>query len=229
MKKLVKADGWYWLLLPLMVGALYLDFVWSPDDRILGASQRIFYFHMGAAAVVLLAFSITAVASVTYLLTRNLAWDVWAAASAEIGTVFTTMVLVSGTLWGRAAWGIWWTWDPRLTSTLILWVLFAGYLLLRDSSDNVYRRATYAAVLALVAFADVPIDYMAIRWWHSIHPVVITAHGVNMAPRMVDAMLVSIVAFIGLFVTWMVIRVRLLRTEMAIDQVKNLWRGRAGV
>lgn len=226
MAKLIRHDAWYWMLLPIMLLALYMDFIWTPDDRVLGASQRIFYFHMGAALVVAVAFSVTAAASAGYLLTRNLAWDVWAAASAEIGTVFTSMVMLSGTLWGRAAWGVWWTWDPRLTATLILWVLFAGYLLLRESSDNPARRAAYSAVLALVAFADVPVDYMAIRWWHSIHPVVITAHGVNMAPRMADAMVVSMIALAGLFLVWMVIRIRLLHAEMGIAAVKNAVRTR---
>ncbi len=217
MKWLGETDRWVWGLAPLMLFALYMDFLGSPDDVTLGASQRIFYFHMGAASVVLVAFTVTALASAGYLLTRQMRWDIWAAASAEIGTVFTAMVLLSGTLWGRVAWGIWWTWDPRLTSTLILWLIFAGYILLREGSDNPEKRAAYSAVLALVAYVDVPIDYMTIRWWHSIHPVVITAHGINMAPSMVAAMCVSMAAMLGLFAVWMVVRMRLLRASSMLQ------------
>jgi heme exporter protein C len=221
MKILWQEDRWVWGMLPLMLFALYMDFLGSPDDRTLGASQRIFYFHMGAAAVVPVAVTISAAASAGYMFTRNWHWDIWAAASAEIGTVFTSMVLLSGTLWGRAAWGIWWTWDPRLTSTLILWMLFAGYLLLRESTDNIARQATYSAVLAIVAYIDVPVDYMAIRWWHSIHPVVITVHGMNMAPSMAEAMGVSIAAMLFLFGAWLVVRIRLLRAEFLIGAAKQ--------
>lgn len=169
---------------------------------------------------------VTFVASIGYLVKRHPRWDIVAAASAEIGTVLTTMILVSGILWGRAAWGVWWTWDPRLTSTLILWVLFVAYLLLRDWTDNPERRAVYSAVLAIVAFFDVPIDYMAVRWWHSIHPVVITSQGINMAPRMIVAMFVSMGAFLYLYAVWMTIRTRLLEAERGLDQVKNQIRSR---
>lgn len=217
-------DWWIWPFLPLMWLALYLDFLWSPDDVQLGPSQRIFYFHMGAATVVLVAYTITLVASIGYLISRRLAWDRWAASSAEIGTVFTAMVLISGILWGRAAWGVWWTWDPRLTTTVILWVVFAGYLLLREWSDNPQRRALYSAVLAILAYVDVPVDYMAVRWWNSIHPVVITNQGVNMAPQMVVAMVVSMVAMLYLFGIWMAIRLRLMRAEAGVNELKNRWR-----
>lgn len=218
---LKRRDRWVWPLLPVMIAALYLNFIWSPDDIQLGASQRIFYFHMGSATVAGIAFTVTFVASIGYLIKRRLEWDRWAAASAEIGTVFTSMVLISGILWGRAAWGVWWTWDPRLTSTVILWVLFAGYMLLREWTDHPDRRAVYAAVLAIIAFFDVPIDYMAIRWWNSIHPVVITAQGIAMSPRMIVAMFGSMIAFLYLFVVWMAMRLRLLRAEAGVAELKN--------
>lgn len=221
-----RGDWWLWLFLPLMGLALYLNFVWSPDDVVLGPSERIFYFHMGSAAAAGLAFTITFAASIGYLVKRKVAWDIWAAASAEIGTVFTSMVLVSGILWGRAAWGVWWTWDPRLTATLVLWVLFAGYLLLREWSDNPERRAVYAAVIAIFAYIDVPVDYMTIHWWNSIHPVVITDHGINLAPKMIVALVVSQLAFLFLLVIWMVIRVRLLRAEFGLADLKNAIRGK---
>jgi heme exporter protein C len=161
------------------------------------------------------------VASLAYLVSRNRQHDIWAAALAELGTIFTSMILLSGVLWGRVAWGVWWTWDPRLTATLILWVLFTGYLLWRQAIDDPDRRARVSAVLAVVAYIDVPIDYMTIRWWRSIHPVVITAQGIHMAPSMIGAMAISQVAMLGLYVSWMVIRVTLLRCEYEMDAIKN--------
>ncbi|NMP23580.1 cytochrome c biogenesis protein CcsA [Sulfobacillus sp. DSM 109850] len=206
--------------------ALYLNFVGTPDDRILGASQRIFYVHMGTATTAGLAFTVTAACSILYLVTKNLAFDVVAAASAEIGTVFTTMLLVTGVLWGRAAWGVWWTWDPRLTATVILWVLFLAYLLVRGWTESVEPRARLSAVLALAAYVDVPIDYMTIRWWKSIHPVVITSHGIQMAPVMVLAMFVSMAAMLALYGAWMQLRVRLGRVESGLDVLKQRLRSR---
>jgi len=223
-----RRDRWVWILLPTMIAALYLDFLGSPDDAVLGPSQRIFYFHMGTATVAGIAFTMTALSSVGFLLTKNLTYDLFAAASAEIGTIYTSMLLLSGILWGRAAWGVWWTWDPRLTATVILWVLFLAYLLVREWSESRERRARTAAVLALVAYIDVPIDYMTIRWWKSIHPVVITTHGIHMAPAMIVAMFSSMVALGLLFWAWMVLRLRLLRAEMGIEDLKNLVRGRLG-
>lgn len=214
-------DRWVWLLLPAMAVALYLDFLGSPDDAVLGPSQRIFYFHMATATVAGIAFSVTAAASVLYLLTRQMSYDRWAAASAEIGTIFTTMLLVTGILWGRAAWGVWWTWDPRLTATVILWVLFMAYLMMREWSDSPERRARTAAVLALVAYVDVPIDYMTIRWWKSIHPVVITEHGIHMAPAMIWAMFGSMAAMLLVYAAWMQLRLRLLRAESGLEEVKH--------
>jgi heme exporter protein C len=217
---------WHWAVLPYTILTLYVDFLWSPDDVQLGPSQRIFYFHMGAATVVLVAFTVTAVASALYLIRRRPQYDRWAAASAEIGAVFTAMVLVTGVLWGRVAWGIWWTWDPRLTSTVILWVLFVAYLLLREWTDDPERRGVYSAVLALVAFVDVPVDYMAVRWWNSIHPVVITSQGIAMAPRMVVAMFMSMGAALYIYAIWMSIRLRLLRAQEALAVVQDVVRRR---
>lgn len=212
---------WWWILLPGMIGVLYLNLLASPDDAVLGPSQRIFYFHMGAATVVAVAFTVCAAASAAYLVSRNLRWDRWAAASAEIGTMFTTLVLVTGILWGRVAWGVWWTWDPRLTSTLILWVLFMGYLILRDSTASAGRRARTSAVVALVCYVDVPLDYLTIRWWKSIHPVVITEHGINMAPPMVAAMFASMAVMLCIYVVWMHLRVRLTVVEQEIESAKS--------
>lgn len=217
-------DQWVWVLLPAMILTLYVNLLWSPDDAVLGPSQRIFYVHMGAATVAMVAYTITFVASVGYLWTRRLGFDIWAAVSAELGTLFTTVLLITGILWGRAAWGVWWTWDPRLTATLILWVLFMAYMLLREWSDGRERRARYAAVLAILAYLDVPLDYMTIRWWKSIHPVVITASGIHMAPRMIIAMFLSMAVWGLLLAAWMAIRLHMMRAEVGMEAVKHVMR-----
>ncbi len=205
----------------LFVVSGYFDFLKSPDDAWLGPSQRIFYVHMGAAFVVALAFTVACAASTLYLATRQLRFDRWACASAEVGMVFTSMLLTTGILWGKVVWGVWWTWDPRLTATLILWVLFWGYLLLRDGIRFREQRARVSAVLALVCYLDVPLDYMTIRWWKSIHPIVITAQGINMAPTMIGAMCLTSAAMVALYLSWVTVRVRLMGTEDILDDVKN--------
>lgn len=207
-----------------MVVALWMDLQGAPDDAVLGASQRIFYIHMGAAVAAAVAFTVTLVASIGFLLSKNLRYDVFAAASAELGTLFTSMVLLTGILWGRVAWGVWWTWDPRITATALLWMLFSGYLLWRESLDDWERRARVSAVVAIVAYLDVPLDYMTIRWWRSIHPVVLTIRGIHMAPSMVWAMALSEIAMLGVYVVWMRIRVTLFTCEYEIVQAKNLRR-----
>lgn len=217
----LRGTWWIWLMVPLWLVALYLNFIDSPDDTVLLSTIRIFYFHMGSAVAMTFAYSITFIASVGYLFNRRRVWDAWAVASAEVGTVLTAMVLISGIIWGRAAWGVWWTWDPKITSTVILWVLFVGYFLLREWTDNPERRRLYSAVLAIVAFADLPVVYMASRWWHSIHPVVITSQGFNMAPSMIPPMMVSMVALTYLMAVWMSIRLRLLNAESKIEVLKE--------
>lgn len=215
---------WLGLLGIGMVVVLYQIFLGSPDDAVLGPSQRIFYVHMGAAVVAGVAYTITAASSLLYLGTRRLSFDMWAAASAEVGTVFTTILIISGILWGRAAWGIWWTWDPRLTATVILWVLFMGYLMVRQWTDSRERRARVGAVLALAAYVDVPIDYMTIRWWKSIHPIVITTHSINMAPAMVAAMFAATAGMLLLFGAWMQLRLSLMRAEWGVEDARNRMR-----
>ncbi|PSR24191.1 MAG: cytochrome C assembly protein [Sulfobacillus acidophilus] len=209
-----------------MILALYLNFLGAPDDAVLGPSQRIFYIHMGAAVTAAVAFTVTFAASLAYLATRRQRWDVLAAASAEVGIVFTAMVLVTGILWGRVAWGVWWTWDPRLTTTLMLWALYGGYLIVRDAVDNSDRRARISAVLALVAYVDVPLDYMTIRWWNSVHPLVITNHGLAVAPSMAVAMFMSMAAMLGVYGVWLALRMRLMAVELGIEEAKAVWQNR---
>lgn len=154
----------------LMVIDLYLIFMWAPTDAILGHVQRIFYFHVPIAWVAFLAFFIVFVSSIAYLWTRNARWDALAHSAAEIGVVFATLILVTGTIWMRPVWGVWWTWDPKLTTSVILWLLYVVYLMLRAYAPNRSQGATYAAVLGIIGFVDVPIVYFAVEWWRAVHP-----------------------------------------------------------
>ncbi len=158
------------LIAALMVVDLYLIFMWAPTDAILGHVQRIFYFHVPIAWVAFLAFFIVFVSSILYLWKRSARWDALAHSAAEIGAVFATLILITGIIWARPVWGVWWTWEPRLTTSLILWLIYVAYLMLRGYAPNRSQGATYAAVLGVIGFIDVPIVYFAVEWWRAVHP-----------------------------------------------------------
>lgn len=181
-----------WLALPLWLVGLYLALIWVPDVRSLGVSYRIFYIHLGMAWTALLAMTANFVLSLLVLVRRKgkVETDRFAQASAEVGILMTTATLASGMLWARVAWGAFWTWDPRLTTTAIMWFLYVGYLLLRQAIDDDARRRVYSAVYALIIFIDVPIVYLSVRWWRTIHPVVFTDTGMNITPQMFTAVIV---------------------------------------
>ena len=162
--------GFLPLLGVMMVANLYLIFLWAPTDAILGEVQRIFYFHVPIAWVAFLAFFVVFVSSILYLWRRNPIWDAIAHSAAEIGVVFATLILLTGAIWAKPLWGVWWTWEPRLTTSLILWLIYVAYLMLRTHSPSRTQGATYAAVLGIVGFVDVPIVYFAAEWWRTVHP-----------------------------------------------------------
>jgi heme exporter protein C len=190
----------------------------------MGVVQRIFYFHVPAAITSFVAFFVTFMASITYLATRRLFWDQLAVSSAEIGVLLCTAVIVSGPLWARPVWGQWWPWDPRLTTTLILWLLYIAYLLLRSYTENREQQARFCAVLGIVAFLDVPIVYYAVRWWRGIHPVVFGSGGGGIAPKMSHAFSASMLTFLLLYALLLVLRTRLAVME---DQAEELRAGTA--
>jgi heme exporter protein C len=154
--------------------ALYLVFMVVPTEREMGIIQRIFYFHVSSAWVAFLGFFVVAGASAVYLWNGSRTADRLALAAGEVGVLFCTLVLVTGPLWARPVWGVWWTWDPRLTMTVILWAIYASYLMLRafGGDDEGVRR--YAAVLGIVGMLDIPIIMVSVRLLRGIHPAVIT-------------------------------------------------------
>jgi heme exporter protein C len=153
-----------------MLISIGMIFFYAPMDAIQKDAQRIFYIHVPSAWVGMLAFTVTAVAGVVYLVKANERWDWVARASAEIGTVFLSIALITGSLWGKPIWGTWWTWDPKLTATLILWFMFVAYLMLRSYMGRTHASARAGAVLAIIGVIDVPIIYEAANWWRTLHP-----------------------------------------------------------
>lgn len=188
-----------WLTFITVLIATYLVFVWVPNERIMGPVQKIFYFHVASAWIGFFAFFVVFVAGVLYLRTRNEKWDAVGAASAEIGIMFTAIVLITGPIWGRAAWNAWWTWDPRLTTTLVLFFIYIAYFMVRSSIIEPERKARIAAIFGMVGFIDVPIVWFSIRWWRTIHPVVVSSSGFAMSSKMVVALLASVIAFTFLY------------------------------
>jgi heme exporter protein C len=200
--------------------ALYGALIWAPTEREMGDVQRIFYFHTPAAWVALgPAFTIVFITSILYLVTKDLKYDRVAAASAEIGVMFTTIVLLTGPLWAKPIWGAYWTWDPRLTTTLVLWFIYIAYLMLRSASASGHKRARLCAVFGIVGWLDVPIVFMSIRWWRTIHPTVITANSMNLDSRMAAVLMYSLASFTLLFVYMLIVRVQ---QEDFISRVERL-------
>jgi heme exporter protein C len=197
--------------------ALYQALVAAPTERFMGHVQRIFYFHVASAWTAYLAFAVVLAGSVAYLWRRDLRWDRLAAASAELGVLLTTATLASGAIWARRVWGAWWTWEPRLTTTAVLWRLYAAYLVLRRSLDEPERRARYAAVFGILAFLDVPVVHMSVVWWRSIHPSTIGPAGIDLHPAMLQALLVAVAAMTLLYAVLLRLRLALARLEEAVE------------
>ena len=202
-----------------IVLGLYMALLWAPTEATMGHVQRIFYFHVPAAWVGLFAFFVTLVASILYLWRRTRVWDIVAASSVEIGVAFSLMAIGSGSIWARAVWNTWWTWDPRLTTTTVMLAIYVAYLMLRGALDDPARRARFAAVYGIVGFISVPITFMAIRWWRTIHPIILSSAGFELSSRMLTTLLVCIGAFTLFYFALLVHRVRL---KHLADEVADL-------
>ena len=209
-----------WLLV-----ATYLIFLYAPQEMTMGEVQRIFYIHVAAAWTAFLAYFILFLASVAYLWKRSPGADALAHASGEVGFVFCTVVLVTGPLWAKPVWGIWWTWDARLTSTFVLWLLFVSYLMLRSYVLNPGRAATLAAVVAIMGFVDVPIVYMSIRWWRTQHPqpVIGGGEGSGLDGSMWVTLLVSWGAFLCLYAFLVRERLALAALQRELSALRREW------
>lgn len=217
-----------------MVATIWLGLFITPPDQFMGDLVRLIYIHPPLAWVAFIAYGMNFLASLAYLWprTRDMRWDQLAGASAEVGVLFTGLTLVTGSIWGRPAWGTWWTWDPLLTTTALLFVLYLGYLALRRVPDDHELRARRSAIAALIAFIDVPIVYFAVLWWKSLHqaPTVLnpTTHKTYIHGSMAWTLLLGFVAFTFTYAWMVMIRYRLgaIETRVLESQINSALRDR---
>lgn len=199
----------------LAVGA-YVGLVASPPDAFQGQYVRIMYAHVPNAFVAYIAFAITCVASALYLAKRTPAYDHVAHSATEVGVVFTGLALATGSIWGRPVWGTWWTWDARLVTTAVLFFIYLGALLVRGLADDPRRGARLAAVVSIIGFLDIPVIHYSVVWFRTLHqPTSLVRGDIKMAPPMLAALLLSILAFTVLFAYLLTLRVGLARAEDA--------------
>ena len=208
----------------LLVAGFLLAFWYAPTDTsTMGFSQKIFYFHAPIAESALVAYAVAFVAGVLYLRRQDERYDRLGAAAVRLGLLFSVMVMGSGMIWGKAAWGVWWAWEPRLTTFLIACVLYAAYFVLRWSTDEESRRATYSAVFAIIAFVDVPITFFATRFLPTgLHPAVITSSGSGMAASMLFTFLVCMAGMTLLLVAMLRLELAHAAVLAEVEELKEL-------
>ena len=207
----------------MMVADLYLIFMVAPTDSVLGHVQRVFYFHVPIAIMSFVAFLVVFLGSLGYLVRRTPKWDAVAHASAEVGVVFVTLALLTGIIWARPVWNTWWTWEPRLTTTLILWLIYVAYLMVRSYAPTQSKGAVYAAAVGIIGFIDVPIVYYSVVWWRSIHPSPVVgpfAQSDALETSMSLILLFSLITFLFFFAYMVVERIELHRAEEALGKIR---------
>ena len=211
----------------LVLVALWLVFFYAPTERVMGIVQRIYYIHVPTAWLGELAIGILALCSIGYLWLRDDRLDAIAVGSAEIALVFLTATLMAGPLWARIAWGTWWVWDARLSFTLILWFINIGYFMLRSATDNPEQGKRYAAILSLLAAADVPLIHMSVYWFRTQHPkpVVMNPEGPTASAEIVQTLLFSTLAFTVLFAGLLLYRYGVERTRRHVDRLRAAMEG----
>lgn len=197
-----------------MIVSLYMVFIYAPTEAVMGNIQRIFYFHMGAVWVATIAFTVVFIASIQYLRKESRFWDILALSSAEIGVLFTTLTIITGSIWAKPVWGTWWTWDPQLTTTFILWILYVAYLMLRSATSSNLKQAKFAAVFGIIAFIDLPLVYLSVRLMRGISPVVFGGRGGGIAPRMMFTLVACLITFTILYIV-------LLKQRMNVEEMKD--------
>ncbi|WP_371823778.1 cytochrome c biogenesis protein [Methanonatronarchaeum sp. AMET6-2] len=203
-----------------MAIAIYMVFIYSPIDAEMGVIQKVFYFHVALAWTSFLAFFIVLFGSIKYLKNESRFWDKTAKASAEIGVLFTGLTLILGSIWAEATWGVWWTWDPRLTTTLVMFIVYIGYLTLRHSLQT-EKKPRLSAVYGITAFISVPLTYLSIEIWDTIHPSVIGIGEVRMETSMLITMIISVAAFTLLYITLLKIRIDLEEARDRLNKIKK--------
>ncbi|MBV9108754.1 MAG: cytochrome c biogenesis protein CcsA [Gemmatimonadetes bacterium] len=192
----------------LLFWGLWMVFFYAPTESEMGVVQRIFYVHVPSAWTMFLAFGLVALCSAGYLWLRDPKLDAIAVSAAEIGLVFATLVLLTGPLWARLAWGAWWVWDPRLTLTLLLWFMGVAYFMLRGAAEDPEKGRRFSAILGIVAAFDIPLIHLSVQWWRSQHPkpVVMRPEGAQADPAILKTLFVCLFAFTFLFLSLLLLR-----------------------
>jgi heme exporter protein C len=199
--------------------------VWAPVEVTLGESYRVFYLHVPAAWVAYLALGMSLVSSILYLKTKNSKFDTFAEVTAILGVLYATLTIILGSIWANVAWGTYWNWDPRETTTLILWISYAGYLGLRASIENVEKRAVLPAIYNIFAFSTVPLSYISVIYWQTLHPQIVTGEGISTTSDMITTLLLNLVASSVMFLFFLNLLYRIRRAERVLDEYEeSTWR-----
>ncbi len=208
------------------LAATALVFFYAPLERVMGAVQKVFYFHVASGWVGMLSFLVAAIVGVVYLIRKDLKWDAVGVAAVEIGIAFTLINVVTGAIWARPIWNTWWTWDPRLTTATIMELVYFAYLMLRSGIEEPERRARFGAVYAIVGFLSVPLTFFSIRLFRTIHPVVIGSNdpgamgAFDMTPRMTQVFLFSLAAFTIVYFDLLWHRIRLGKLAERVEALR---------
>lgn len=210
-----RVSVWPWFVMAVAGLVTFVAALSVAADAIQGELSRILYVHVPAAWLAYVAFGMTMVASAMYLWKKDLKWDRRALASAEIGVMFTGLTIVLGMIWGKTTWGVWWTWDARLTLTAIMFFVYVGYLALRRTTDDLDARAKRAAILGVLAVVQVPLVHFSVVWWRSLHqpPTLIKPEGLSMDTSMVVTLFIAVFSFTAMYVAMMFKRTELARLE----------------
>ena len=210
-------DGLFALITALMVVNFYLIFLWVPKEAVQGNVQRIFYLHLPAAWIAYLAFFLVFLFSVLHLRKRGGRWDKWAYSSAELGVVFTSVTIVSGIIWAKPIFGVWWTWDARLTTTALLWLIYVGYLMVGAYSESAEKSSRLRAAVGILGFVVVPINYLSVYLWDTVHvePIIGGGEESFLSSEMYTTLMFSLFTFTLLFFVLLKVRVMLRSSEEA--------------
>ena len=227
--RLAWTAGLLGLTAPLMVLALYLIFHYAPDEKVMGPVQKIFYFHVPVAMVAFLSTFVMLGASIGFLWTRARVWDDLARSATEQALLFCALVLITGPIWAKPAWGVWWTWEAKLTTTLLLALLLSASLLVRRYAMDPEQGARIASVLGIVAALDVPIIHKAVDWWRGQHPLVFgPGRASPLDPRMKTTFFVCLGVFVLLYGLFLAVRMRVLSHEHRVQALAEGWAARTG-
>ena len=210
----------------LLLVATLMVFLYAPVEAVMGMVQKVFYFHVASTWTGMLGFLVAAVSGILYLRSKDSKWDVVGLAGVEIGMFFTLIGIITGSIWARPIWNTWWTWDPRLTTTTIMELIYAAYLMLRQGIEEPEKRARFGAVYAIVGFITVPMTFLSIRFFRTIHPVIIggsdpsSTGAFDMTPAMLQTFIFSLLTYTFVFATLLWHRVRLGKLAEKVEQLK---------